>query len=657
MDKLEAVNPDSQQRDRRRREPGGRQSRKTMKAQDISLSVLYGSSEDWRGVLDMIPVAIYITDAEGRLTYFNAAAERLSGRKPELGVDQWCITWKLFLPDGTPLPHDQCPVAMALKGGEVASGMECIAERPDGSRFWFVPHPRVMRDEEGRISGAINTLVDITPRKSAESQEQQAEQLLGAIVDSSDDAIISKNLDGIITSWNKSAERLFGYTAEEIVGKRVTMLMPPDRLNEEPEIISRLKRGERVDHFETIRRKKDGTLLDISLTISPVRDAQGYIIGASKIARDTTEIKKAARNSRLLGAIVDSSDDAIISKNLDGIITSWNKSAERLFGYTAEEIIGKPVTILIPHDRLNEEPEIISRLKRGERVDHFETIRRTKDGILLDISLTISPVRDAQGLIVGASKIARDITEKKRIEAEIRRANADLEQFAFSASHDLQEPLRNVKIYSDLLTRRYRDKFDGEALEFLGYLQTGATRMETLVKDLLAYTQISRFEPGQETTDANEVLALTKENLTNAIRESNASVTSDPLPSVQMHFSHLQQVLQNLIGNAIKYRSPERKPVIHITAERSGHEFIFGVRDNGIGIAPQYKETIFGIFKRLHTSNEYSGSGIGLAICQRVVEQYKGRIWVESEPGRGSTFRFTIPDSRDLGGYSSHPSG
>lgn len=535
MDKLEAVNPDSQQRDRRRREPGGRQSRKTMKAQDISLSVLYGSSEDWRGVLDMIPVAIYITDAEGRLTYFNAAAERLSGRKPELGVDQWCITWKLFLPDGTPLPHDQCPVAMALKGGEVASGMECIAERPDGSRFWFVPHPRVMRDEEGRISGAINTLVDITPRKSAESQEQQAEQLLGAIVDSSDDAIISKNLDGIITSWNKSAERLFGYTAEEIVGKRVTMLMPPDRLNEEPEIISRLKRGERVDHFETIRRKKDGTLLDISLTISPVRDAQG--------------------------------------------------------------------------------------------------------------------------LIVGASKIARDITEKKRIEAEIRRANADLEQFAFSASHDLQEPLRNVKIYSDLLTRRYRDKFDGEALEFLGYLQTGATRMETLVKDLLAYTQISRFEPGQETTDANEVLALTKENLTNAIRESNASVTSDPLPSVQMHFSHLQQVLQNLIGNAIKYRSPERKPVIHITAERSGHEFIFGVRDNGIGIAPQYKETIFGIFKRLHTSNEYSGSGIGLAICQRVVEQYKGRIWVESEPGRGSTFRFTIPDSRDLGGYSSHPSG
>ena len=285
----------------------------------------------------------------------------------------------------------------------------------------------------------------------------------------------------------------------------------------------------------------------------------------------------------------------------------------------------------------------------------MKTIRRKKDGTLLDISLTISPVRDSQGLIVGASKIARDITDKKRIEAEIRRANADLEQFAFSASHDLHDPLRNVKIYSDLLTRRYRDKFDGEALDFLGYLQTGATRMETLVKDLLGYTQIARFDPVPEITDPNEVLALTKENLSKAITESNASITSDPLPPVQMHSSHLQQVLQNLIGNAIKYRSPERNPAIHVTAERSGQEYIFGVRDNGIGIAAQYKETIFGIFKRLHTSSEYSGSGIGLAICQRVVEQYKGRIWVESEPGRGSTFRFTIPDSRDLGEHPLYP--
>src|SRR5579871_2008784 len=188
------------------------------------------------------------------------------------------------------------------------------------------------------------------------------------------------------------------------------------------------------------------------------------------ITRDITEPKGAERAALLLGAIVDSSDDAIISKNLDGIITSWNKSAERLFGYTADEIVGKPVTMLIPSDRLNEEPQIIARLKKGERVDHFEAIRRRKDGSLLDISLTISPIRDANGQITGASKIARDITRQKSIEAEIRRANLDLEQFAFSASHDLQEPLRSVKLFSELLFECCSGTLGKQELEFLTYV-------------------------------------------------------------------------------------------------------------------------------------------------------------------------------------------
>jgi PAS domain S-box-containing protein len=615
-----------------------------------AISLLRGNGDDWGEILDALPVAIYITDAEGRLTYFNPAAEKLSGRKPELGVDKWCVTWRLFEPDGTPLPHNKCPMALALQGGAVASGIECIAERPDGSRFWFTAFPGVLRDDDGTITGGINMLVDITSRKNAQLDEHRAEQLLGVIVDSSDDAIISKNLNGVITSWNKGAERLFGYTADEIVGKPVTMLIPSDRLNEEPQIIARLTRGERIDHFETIRQRKDASLLDISLTISPVRDDQGKIVGASKIARDITEHHHAERISRLLGAIVDSSDDAIISKNLDGIITSWNKGAERLFGYTADEIVGKPVTMLIPSDRLNEEPQIIARLKKGERVDHFETIRRRKDGSLLDISLTISPIRDANGQITGASKIARDITRQKSIDAEIRRANLDLEQFAFSASHDLQEPLRSVKIYSELLDRRYSDKLDAEAKEFLAFLRTGAVRMEALVTDLLTYSQVSRCEPASEATDANEVLAETLDSLSDTIKENAASVTSDPLPLVQIQRTHLQQVFQNLIGNAIKYRTPHKRPTIKITGERSGHECKFAVSDDGIGIAPEYKETVFGLFKRLHTSAEYSGTGIGLAICQRIVDRYRGRIWVESEPGRGSTFRFTIPDSRDVDG-------
>jgi PAS domain S-box-containing protein len=350
------------------------------------------------------------------------------------------------------------------------------------------------------------------------------------------------------------------------------------------------------------------------------------------------------REAMLLRAIVDSSDDAIISKDLSGIITSWNKSAERLFGYTAAEVIGQPITILIPPDRLDEEPEILARLKRGERVDHFETIRRRKDGSLLDISLTISPVKDREGNIVGASKIARDITENKRVTDELRRANRDLEQFAFSASHDLKEPLRALNIYSELLTNNHASKLDGEALEFLSYLRAGAMRMEKLVSDLLAYTQVTKFQKPSELADANEAVAAALQSLGNSIGESDACISTDVLPSVHMHPVHLQQLFQNLIGNAIKYRNREQRPVVRITADRQIGQWAFAITDNGIGIPSEDKEHIFGLFKRLHSDAEYSGTGIGLAICKRIVEQYNGRIWVESEPGQGSVFRFTLPN-------------
>jgi PAS domain S-box-containing protein len=354
----------------------------------------------------------------------------------------------------------------------------------------------------------------------------------------------------------------------------------------------------------------------------------------------------AQRANLLLKAIVDAADDAIISKDLNGIITSWNKSAERLFGYTEAEAVGQPITILIPYDRLAEEPLIIERIKKGDRVDHVETIRRRKDGTELEISLTISPIRDSTGAIIGASKIARDITDRKRADAELRRVNLALEQFAFSASHDLQEPLRAINIYSELLTRRHSDKLDGEALEFLGFLRDGATRMEALVRDLLALTRIGKLDVTPGPADANAALSKALESLEGAIGESGARVTADdPLPCVVIHAQHLQQLFQNVIGNAIKYRHPERAPVVHISAERQTTSVVFSVSDNGIGIPEKYRQMIFELFKRLHTSEEYSGTGIGLAICQRIVDQYHGRIWVESEPDKGSTFRFTIPDS------------
>jgi PAS domain S-box-containing protein len=349
--------------------------------------------------------------------------------------------------------------------------------------------------------------------------------------------------------------------------------------------------------------------------------------------------------SVLLSAIVDSSVDAIVSKSLEGIITSWNKSAERLFGYTAEEAIGQSITMLIPPDRLQEEPEILSRLRRGERVDHFETIRRRKDGSLLDISLTISPIRDASGKIVGASKVARDITESKKMTLELQRANALLEQFAYSATHDLQEPLRTVKIYGQILLRKHSHQLDPEGLSALRMLQNGANRMEALVRDLLSYIRITKFEKPSEKINATLAFETALQTVGGSISENNAEVVCEnALPSLRMHFAHLQQLFQNLIGNAIKYHKPGIPPIVRVSAKRLTSYWEISIEDNGIGVAPEYTETIFAVFKRLHSAEEYSGTGLGLAICQRIVEQYDGRIWVESELSKGSVFRFIIPD-------------
>lgn len=898
----------------------------------------------FRDMVEALPVAIYTTDAEGRLTWFNNAAVRLSGRVPQLGTDRWCIAWKIFLPDGAPLPHDRCSMAAALRGEEIPNGIEFIGERPDGTRFWFSPCPAVVRDSEDRIVGGINLLVDITDRKKAgtEAAEQfraivettpecvkiiardgtllfmnqpgltmvgakrpedviganiykliapehrarfetmnervcrgekaafefdiiglqgirrqmethaaplhqtggvtvqlaltrdvtqrkraeRAAQLLGAIVDSSDDAIVSKNLDGIITTWNAAAERLFGYTADEAVGQSVTMLIPEDRPDEEPRILARLRRGERVDHFETIRRRKDGTLVDVSLTISPVKDASGTVVGASKIGRDISERKRAERaiqalnqqltvdlaamtrmqqlstrmmqagdfpellretlssaiaiadadmgNIQLLedgvlriaahqgldkqfldffqtvrpgeavsGTVLDRYSRVIVEDIASSPIFAGKPSLGLMLGAGIRAVHSTPLVsrggqvlgVLSMHYRVPHRPaerdlrllDILARQtadlierKRAETallasearfrqladtmpqmvwaaqpdgfIDYYNErwydftgcdrylfgdqsweqtldpedlprVRRAyydaiESGEPYNIEYRLwdrreqrmrwfvgraLPVRDTRGRVVKWFGTCTDIDEQKRVEEDLRRANQDLEQFAFSASHDLQEPLRSIKIYSELLTTRYGDQLDGDARKFIGYVCGGATRMETLVRDLLAYTQTTKPDGSIELTAAGEALEYARTALAGVITESEARITADRLPTLPVHPTHLQQLFQNLVGNAVKYRTLGRVPEIHVTAEPLKGHWMFSVSDNGIGIDPAYKETIFGLFKRLHTNDEYSGTGIGLAICQRIVERYHGRIWVESEPGRGSTFRFTLP--------------
>src|SRR4051812_2011514 len=281
---------------------------------------------------------------------------------------------------------------------------------------------------------------------------------LARVVESSDDAIVSKDLNGVITSWNRAAERMFGYTAAEAVGRSIRMIIPADRQSEEDMVLGRIRAGESLTHFETIRQRKDGTLIPISLTVSPIHDDTGRVVGASKIARDITERIAANIAARRLAAVVESSDDAIITKDLNSIITSWNPAAERMFGYTEAEAVGRSIRMLIPDELQDEEDMVLARIRSGEKIDHYETIRQHKDGTRLTISLTVSPIRNQRGDIVGASKVARDITERARLLAGAREQAANTERLAevgaaVASTLDRETILQKVTDIATALTR------------------------------------------------------------------------------------------------------------------------------------------------------------------------------------------------------------
>ncbi len=367
--------------------------------------------------------------------------------------------------------------------------------------------------------------------------------------------------------------------------------------------------------------------------------------------------QRMGQESRLkLAAIVESSDDAIIGQTVDGRITTWNRGAEDMFGYSAEETIGQSVTILFPPDRLSEEPNILERLSRGERIKNFETVRRRKDGRDINISLTISPMRNSRGEVIGAAKVARDITSQKQAETrlasqalemaqynkELASSNESLERFAYVASHDLQEPLRTVHSFAQLLASRYEEKLDTDAREFIQFITDGAKRMQELIHDLLAYSRVDTQGKPFASVSLSEVVRRILDDLKTTIEERNVSVRYDTLPTIQGDPTQVGQLFQNLISNAIKFQK-DHPPEIDISVVEQDQEWAFSVRDNGIGIDSQYHDKIFTAFKRLHTLEEYSGTGMGLAICKKIIDRHEGKIWVTSQLGQGSTFHFSIP--------------
>lgn len=361
-------------------------------------------------------------------------------------------------------------------------------------------------------------------------------------------------------------------------------------------------------------------------------------------------LERAEAQQALLAAIVQSSHDAIISKDKNGIVISWNPAAEELYGYTAEEAIGRHISFIVPAEqRASELENIMARLRSFEETQRMETERLTKRGERIEVEVRISPIRNSRGELLGASSIAHDIGERKRTERELARwrdelakSNAELERFAYVASHDLQEPLRMVASYVQLLAQRYKGKLDSDADEFIAYAADGANRMKTMIADLLKYSRAGR---GDDFTTIKSAVALDHAlaNLQFAIRETGATVTRGEMPDVRGIESQIAELFQNLIGNALKFHG-DQPPLIQVSARRSGSAWEFSVVDNGIGIALEYQEKIFEIFRRLHGRGKYPGTGIGLTVCRKIVVHHGGEISVESEEGKGATFRFTLPD-------------
>ena len=598
------------------------------------------------------------------------------------------------------------------------------------------------------------------------------ERLFSAALESSDDAVLIHDLDGKILAWNPAAERLYGYSADEALGRKTDFIIPPDHAGESETILRKVRGGENLTHFETVRVSKAGRRIDVSLSISPVRAPTGEIIGASKIARDITDRRSDEEKFRLA---VEASPSGVVMTDAQGHIVFVNAETERLFGYGRDELLGKSVDVLVP-DRfkgghpghrgafvadpksrimgagrdlfglhkdgsefpvevglnpirtregllvlsviiditerklaeekfrlaveacpsgivmadaegrivlINAETERLFGYDRqeliGQPVDVLVPPRfqeahpglragfvahpgaRTmgagrdlyglrKDGSEFPVEVGLNPIRTPEGLMI--LSVIIDIGARKQAEAaitsyteDLKRSNAELEQFAYVAAHDLQEPLRMVASYTELLAERYKGRLDERADKYIHYAVDGAKRMKQLISDLLVYSRVGTQGKPLVPVQSGLVLNSVLQRLRATIMEVGADVSCGSLPTVNADEVQFGQLLQNLIANAVKFRSQE-SPRIAVEAKRRDGEWVFSVSDNGIGIDPQYAERIFQMFQRLHERGRYEGSGIGLAIAKKIVERHGGRIWFTSQPGEGTSFYFTMPALR-----------
>jgi PAS domain S-box-containing protein len=609
----------------------------------------------YRGLLEAAPDAMVVVNPSGKIVLLNVQAERQFGYRRDELVGQKV---KSIIPEGFAerlIADDTRTDAEAL-AQQIGTGLELNGRRKDGSEFPIEIMLSPLKSSEGiLVTAAIR---DITVRKEAEKHLAQMEGRYRGLLEAAPDAMVVVNQSGDIVLLNVQAERQFGYRRDELVGQRVKSIIPEgfaERLIADGTRTAAEALAQQIGTgLELNGRRKDGSEFPIEIMLSPLQSAEGILVTAA--IRDITERKQVEdvlrQNEERFRLIVSNVKDyANIMLDTEGLIVSWNQGAERIKGYRAEEIIGQHFSrFYTAEDLRNGVPA--RELKQATETGRFEGEgwRMRKDGSRFLANIVITALRDEKGRLRGFGKITRDITERRQAEealmktmTELKRSNEELGQFAYVASHDLQEPLRMVASYTQLLAQRYKGQLDSDADEFIGYAVDGCDRMQRLIQDLLSYSRAGTNIGALREISGEKALEESLSNLQVTIKESGAVVTHDSLPAIMTDDAQLVLLFQNLIGNAIKYHGTE-SPRVHVSAtNNAGHEWIFSVRDNGLGIEPQYFKRIFILFQRLHGQKEFEGTGIGLAMCKKIVDRLGGRIWVESQPHLGSTFFFALP--------------
>ena len=620
---------------------------------DRTAVILRESEERVRLLLDSTAEAIFANDSDGNCALCNPSCARVLGydHPSELIGRNMHELMHHSREDGTPYPIEECPVHLSLKTGNALHGKSDVFWKRDGTSFpaeyWSYPMVR-----NGKNIGAVVTFFDVTERRRAEEQIRR----LAAIVESSDDAIVGKDLEGIVTTWNAGAENMYGYSPGDVVGRHIGFLAVPGQESAFDDVLGTTRRGDGVCQFEMQHRAKDGKVLHVSLTASPIRDSTGKIVGVSSITRDVTQRRLAGEQIRQLAAIVESSQDAVVGIDLDGTISSWNSGAEQMYGYEAGEAVGQPIAFLAVPGREKDFEEVPDRIRSGALVRHCETQRRAKDGKILDVSLTLSPIHDLSGKIVGISSIARNVSSERAIEQQYRQAQKmeAVGQLAGGVAHDFNNLLMIVHSCAQMILLQAGE--NKSVSKYAEQIRQAADRGSAVTTQLLAF---SRKQPQDlRTMDLNEVIQQLMKMLPHLLRENVATefFPRHPAARVRMDRGQIELAIMNLAINARDAMPNGGKLTIETDLVRLGKLFSeqhavsvtpgsyvqLVVSDTGIGMDAATQARIFEPF--FTTKEVGKGTGLGLSTVYGIVKQNHGFIWVYSEPGKGTAFKIYLPE-------------